>query len=95
MAILTYKNSDNIVRVIQGCNHSVDKNGKHWIWSDQLEHNLVYKSATYENALLASIASLLFTIELKDERIAKLQKIADLANSFADQIKPDEQETYY
>jgi hypothetical protein len=95
MALLTYKDSDNIARVIQGCNHSVDKSGKHWIWSDQLKHNLVYRSATYENALLASIASLLYTIELKDERIKKLQSIADLASAFADQIKPDEQETYY
>lgn len=95
MAILTYKDSDNIARVIQGCNHSVDKHGKHWIWSEQLEHNLVYKSATYENALLASIASLLHTIELKDERLKKLQSIADLASAFADKIKPDEQETYY
>ncbi len=89
MAILTYKDSDNIARVIRGCNHSIDKNGKHWIWSDQLEHNLVYKSATYENALLASIASLLDTIELKDERIKNLQRIATMAEAFADQIKPD------
>lgn len=89
MAILTYKDSDNIARVIQGCNHSVDKNGKHWIWSEQLDHNLVYKSATFENALLASIASLLYTIELRDERINSLERIANLAEAFADQIKPD------
>lgn len=96
MPILTYKDSDNIARVIQGCNHSVDKYGRHRIWSEQLEHNLVYKSATYENALLASIASLLHTIELKDERMKKLQSIADLASAFAEQIKPDcEEETYY
>ena len=89
MPILTYKDSDNIARVIYGCNHSVDKHGKHWIWSEQLKHNLVYKSETYENALLASIASLLYTIELKDERIKKLQSISDLASAFANQIKPD------
>lgn len=86
--------SDNRTHKID-CTHTIDKQGRHWIYSNALKHNLVYKSATYENALLASIASLLYTIELKDERIKKLQSIADLASAFADKIKPDEQETYY
>lgn len=90
---LTYKLSeDNRTRIIEGLEHSVDKQGKHWIWSRQLQHNLTYKSETFENALLASVASLLYTIELKDERIENLQRIADLASVFADQIKPDCQE---
>ncbi len=89
---LTYKDSEGVTREVKGCNHSIDKRGKHWIWCETLEHNLVYKSETYENALLASIASLLYTIELKNERIADLQKIADLASVFADQIKPDNDE---
>ncbi len=90
---LTYKLSeDNKARIIEGVRHSLDKQGKHWIWCESLEHNLAYKSETFENALLSSIASLLYTIELKNERIADLQKISNLAQAFADQIKPDCQE---
>lgn len=59
MTKMTYKDSDNVTREVKGCNLTIDKQGKYWIYSDQLKHNLVYKSATYENALLASIASLL------------------------------------
>jgi hypothetical protein len=33
---------------------------------------------------------LLFIIHLRDERIKSLQRIADLATAFADQVKPDE-----
>ena len=93
---LTYTLSeDNHTRIHSiDCEHTVDKNGKHWIWSNKLEHNLVYKSDTFENALLASIASLLYTIELRDERIASLQHVANLAQAFADQIKPDCQENH-
>lgn len=76
------------------CEHIIDKNGKHWIWSNKLKHNLVYNSNTFENALLASIASLLYTIELQDERIESLQRIANLAQAFADQVKPDCQENH-
>lgn len=90
---LVYKDSDKVPRGID-CEHTVDKQGRHWIWSNKLERNLVYKADTYENALVASIASLLFTIELRDERIAELQKIANLAQAFADQIKPDTEEGY-
>lgn len=95
MTQLTYKDSDNCIREVKGCRVSTDKQGRYWIWSDTLKHNLVYKSESFENALLASIASLLFTIELQDARLADLQRIVDLASAFADQIKPDEQETYY
>jgi hypothetical protein len=69
----------------------VDKFDRHWIWSNQLDHNLVYKTKGRENALLAAIDSLLFTIQLRDERIAGLQRISDLAQQFADAVKPDEE----
>ena len=32
------------------------------------------------------------TIQLRDERIAGLQRIADLAQQFADEVKPDEEQ---
>ena len=70
---------------------TVDQLGRHWIWSEQLERNLVYKTKGYENALLAAIDSLLFTIQLRDERIAALQRVHDLAQCFAEEAFPEEE----
>lgn len=88
---LTYTDHDGARREIKGCRLTVDPLGRHWIWSAQLQHNIVYKTKGREDALLAAIDSLLFTIKLRDERIAGLQRIADLASAFADQVKPDEE----
>lgn len=76
---LTYRDLDGARREVRGCTLTVDKFDRHWIWSEQLQHNLVYKTKGREDALLAAIDGLLFTIQLKDERIAGLQRIADLA----------------
>ena len=86
---LKYIDHDGAQRVVKGCTLTVDKFDRHWIWCEQLKHNLVYKTKGRENALLAAIASLLFTIQLSDERINSLQRVADIANRFADEIKPD------
>lgn len=88
---LTYRDHDGALRWVRGCRLTVDKLDRHWIWSDQLKHNLVYKTKGREDALLAAIDSLLFTIQLRDERIAGLQRIADVAQRFADEVKPDEE----
>lgn len=87
---LTYQDHDGIMREIEGCSLTVDKLGRHWIWSERVEHNLVYKTKGLENALLSAIDSLLFTVKLRDERIEALQRIVDLAQRFADEVKPDE-----
>lgn len=87
---LTYTDHEGMRREVKGCSMTVDRLDRHWIWCEQLEHNLVYKTKGRENALLAAIDSLLFTIHLRDERIAGLQRIADLATKFADEVKPDE-----
>lgn len=87
---LIYTDHDGAGREVRGCRLVVDKFDRHWIWSDQLQHNLVYKTTGRDNALLAAIDGLLFTIRLRDERIATLQRIADLATKFADEVKPDE-----
>jgi len=87
---LTYRDSDGVRREVAGCRITVDKSGRHWIWCDQLGQNLVYKAKGREDALISAIDMLLFNLQLRDERIAKLQRIADLANEFADEIKPDE-----
>ena len=89
---LQYTDSDGARREVRGCHMTTDKAGRYWIWSDTLEHNIAYKEKTREDCLLAAIDSLLFTIELRDKRIAALQRIADLAAQFADAVKPDEPE---
>ena len=86
---LVYKDHDGILHEIKGCTLIVDELGRHWIWSDRVGYNLVYKTKGLENALLAAIDSLLFTVKLRDERIEALQRIADLAQKFADEVKPD------
>lgn len=88
---LKYRDSDGVLREIEECTMTRDKGGRFWLWCEQLEHNLAYKAPSREDCLLAAIDSLLFTVKLRDERIAKLQRIADLAEAFADQIKPDEE----
>ena len=90
MTKLTYTDHDGALREVRGCELTVDHLGRHWIWSEQTESNLVYKTKGREDALLAALNSALFYIKLKDERIAALQRIADLAYVFADQIKSDE-----
>ena len=87
---LTFVDYEGMRREVQGCQLTVDQFDRHWIWSDQLDRNMVYRIKGRENALLASIDSLLFIIQLRDERIAALQRIADLAMKFADEVKPDD-----
>ena len=89
---LSYKDSDGVPREVRGCTLTVDHLDRHWIWSEQLQQNLVYKTKGRENALLSSIDSLLFIIQLKDERIAGLQRTADLAERFAKEAFPKEEE---
>lgn len=87
---LTYTDHDGAWRTVEGCELTVDNFDRHWIWCNQIKINLVYQTKGREDALLASIAALLFHIQLRDQRIASLQRIADLANAFAEAVKPDE-----
>lgn len=87
---LTFKAFDEPRRPLKGCTLTVDKGGRYWLWSDQLGHNLCYKADSREDALIAAIHSLLGTVRLKDERIASLQRIADLAQQFAEAVNPSE-----
>lgn len=86
---LTYIDNDGDLRKVKDCKLSQDKAGRYWLWSDALQRNLAYKIKGREDCLLAAIDSLLYSIYLRDQRISELQKIADLASAFADQIKPD------
>ena len=85
---LTYVDHDGARREVRGCQMTVDKLGRHWIWSERLQQNLVYQTKGRENALLASIDSLLFTIQLRDERIAALRRVFNLAERFANEAFP-------
>ena len=86
---LTYVDNDGARQKVRGCKLSQDKAGRYWLWSDTLQHNLAYRIIGREDCFLAAINSLLFSIHLRDERISALQRIADLALDFADQIKPE------
>jgi len=88
---LVYKDSDGATQKVEGCSLYKDKAGRWWLWSTDLERNLAYKITEKEDCLLSAIDSLLFIIRLRDERITSLQRIADLAQKFADEVKPDEE----
>lgn len=88
---LSYISHDGERRTVKGCTLTMGKGGRYWLWSERLEINLAHKARTKEDCLLTAIDSLLFDIELRDERIAALQRIADLAQRFADEVKPDEE----
>lgn len=87
MTALTYTDREGNRQTVNAT-LTVDAHGRHWIWSEQLQHNLAFKIKGREDALLAAIASLLFTVQLRDERIAGLQRIADLAQRFAEEVNP-------
>lgn len=89
---MNYTDHDGARREVRGCSMTVDKFDRHWIWSEQLEQNLVCRTKGREDALLAAIDGLLFTIQLRDERIASLQRIADLAKRFAAEAFPEDGE---
>lgn len=87
---LQYRDSDGILRKVEGCRLTIDKVGRHWLWSDQEKRNLSYRIKSREDCLIAAISSLLFTIQRQNERIAKLQSIVNLAETFAESIRPSE-----
>lgn len=89
---LTYVDHDGARCIVSGCRLTVDHLDRHWIWSEQLGHNLVYKTKGRENALLTAIDSLLFTIKLRDEHIVALQRVHGLAQQFATEAFPEELE---
>lgn len=87
---LVFRDHEGLARKVRNCTARKDRAGRYWLWCDQTQTNLAIGTKTREDMLLEAIDSLLFTLQLRDERITALQRIADLANEFADQIKPDE-----
>ena len=88
---LTYTNSDSVQCEVEGCTMTVDSvTGRYWLWSERLSQNLAIRAKSREDCLLEAIDSLLFTIQLRDERIAELRRITDLAEQFAEQIRTEE-----
>jgi hypothetical protein len=88
--LFIYTDHDGAKQVLKGCRLTVDEFDRHWIWSDQLQQNIVFRTRGLDNALLAAIDGLLDTVQLRDERIKALQRLADLATAFADKVKPNE-----
>ncbi len=88
---LVYIDHDGATRELSACRLYADKAGRYWLWSEQLQHNLAYRERGRDACLLSAIDSLLFTIQLRDKRIAALQRIADLADAFADAVRPEEE----
>jgi len=91
MAEVAYTDHDGVKRTIEGVSLTQDKAGRYWMWSDQTETNLAYKEKTEKDCYLSAIDSLLFSLQLKDERLAEYKAIVDKAIAFADSIKPDEE----
>ena len=86
---LTYIDGEGNRKKVRDCKLYQDKVGSYLLWSGALRHNIAYKIKGREDCFLAAIDNLLFAIHLRDKKISELQKIADLASAFADQIKPD------
>lgn len=89
---LTYRSSEGGYDTVENCEMTIDEAGRFWLWSEDLQHNLAYKSKSREDCLLAAIDSLLFTIKLKNERIAKLQRVHDLAEQFVAAAFPTDED---
>jgi len=83
---LVYVDCDGAQRVIRGCKLTVDHLDRYWLWSEHLAQNLAFRVKGREDALLAAIDSLLFTIQLRDDRIVALQRVHSLAQRFANEV---------
>ena len=46
---LTYVDHDGARRVVSGCRLTVDHLDRYWIWSEQVNHNIVYRTKGREN----------------------------------------------
>lgn len=89
---LTYRSYEGGYVTVKNCQMTIDNVGRFWLWSEDLQHNLAYDSKSREDCLLAAIDSLLFTIKLKDKRIAALQRVHDLAEQFAEAAFPSDED---
>ena len=83
---LEYRDSDGVPRTVDGVKVTQGKCGRWWVWSEQLKVNLAYKEKSLDDALKASIASLLFYVHLKDNRIQELQVISDAVDELVQKV---------
>lgn len=84
---ITYTDNEGVLRTIKGVSLTQDKTGNYWLWSEQLDQNLAYKTKTREDTLLAALDSALFLLSLKQERIDELSALKDKVYSFIDSIQ--------
>ena len=84
---ITYTNHEGVLRTIKGLSLTQDKAGRYWLWSDQLNLNLSYKTKTREDTLLAALESTLFLLRSKQERIDELSALKDKFDSLIESIQ--------
>lgn len=89
MSDLQFRHHEGCMREVRGCHLSQDKAGRFWLWWKGGQSNLAFKSATKEDCILEALDHLLFIVQLRDERIAALERIATLAEAFAAEINHD------
>lgn len=91
---LSYVDDEGVPRTIDGLSLSVDKAGRMWLWSEQLEHNLAYKYKNREHLFLAAIDSLLFTISLMQEKVDTFRHFEKKLDEFLEAVRPSEPQEY-
>jgi hypothetical protein len=83
---LEYVSSEGRKQIVQNVSVYQGKCGRWWIWSEEMAINLAYKEKSLDDALKSAIDSLLFTIQLKDERIKELQVISEAVDAFVQKV---------
>ncbi len=86
---ITYTDHEGVTQHVRGVSLTQDKAGRYWLWSEQEEQNLAYKTKTREDTLLAALDSALFLLSLKQERIDELSMMQAKVLSFIESIKEE------
>jgi hypothetical protein len=89
---LTYIDHEGAQRTIKGLSVSQDKTGRYWLWSEALEQNLAYKEKSKEDMLMSALSSALFLLELKQEKLDRLQELEKKVLDFAYDVSPKEED---
>jgi hypothetical protein len=89
---LTYIDHEGAKRILKGVSVSQDKAGRYWLWSEALEQNLAYKVKSKEDMLMSALSSALFLLDLKQEKLDRLQALQEKVMAFVDDVTPKEDE---
>ena len=84
---IIYTDHEGVTQHVRGVSLTQDKTGRYWLWSEQEEQNLAYKTKTREDTFLAALDSALFLLSLKQERINELSMMQEKVLAFIESIK--------